>query len=77
MKTSKLIKTFKTFLSWDKNEIKENAIEINAMIKKLYEKRAKTEEKIRNCENKKEEEKLKEKLKAIKKLIKKAKKEFI
>ncbi len=77
MKTSKLIKAFKTFLSWDKNEVKENAVEINAMIKKLYEKRAKIEEKIRNCSDKNDEEKLKEKLKAVKKLIKKAKKEFI
>lgn len=77
MKTSKLIKTFKTFLSWDKKEIKENAVEINTMIKQLYDKKENIEEKLKKCEKKSDEKKLEEKRKAIKKLIKKAKKEFI
>lgn len=74
---SKLVKTFKTFLSWDKEEIKENSVEINEMIKKLYEKKESIENKLRQCEKKSDEKKLADKRKAIKKLIKKAKKEFI
>jgi len=77
MKMSKLVKTFKTYFSWDKKEVKENTVEINRMIKELYTKKQKIESKLKECEKKSDEKKLEEKRKAIKKLIKKAKKEFI
>jgi len=77
MKMSKLVKTFKTYFLWDKKEVKENTVEINRMIKELYNKKQSIEDKLKECEKKNDEKKLEEKRKAIKKLIKKAKKEFI
>ncbi|WP_428023023.1 hypothetical protein [Arcobacter sp.] len=77
MKLSKLIKTFKSYLTRDKEEIKENEEEIKIIINNLYEKKASLKKKLKNCEKKSDEKKLEDKLKAVKKLIKKAEKEFI
>jgi hypothetical protein len=77
MKLSKLVKTFKSFLSWDEEEIKENAVEINSLIKKLYEKKESIKKKLKKCDSSEEIKKLKEKLKAVNKLIIKAEEEFI
>ena len=77
MKLSKLIKTFKSFLTWDKEEIRENSVEINSLIKKLYEKKVSIKKKLKKCNSIEDTKRLKEKLKAVNKLIQKAEKEFI
>jgi len=77
MKLSKLVKTFKSYLSWNEEAIKENAIEINSLIKKLYEKKQSIKKKLKKCDSSEEIKKLKEKLKAVNKLINKAEEEFI
>ena len=51
MKMSKLIKTFESFLTWDKKEIKENYKEINELIDKLHEKENDIKKKIKKAEN--------------------------
>lgn len=77
MKMSKLIKTFESFLTKNKKEIKNSEDEINQLIEKLYKKKKDIKQKIKNCDDYKNKDELKDKLKAVKKLIKKAKKEFI